>query len=35
MRVLNAIPAVCEHEAGIVSAFDLPYTPSRNVTSVD
>lgn len=31
MRVLNAIPAVCEHAPGIVDTFDLPYTPSRNI----
>jgi hypothetical protein len=31
MRVINAIPAVCSHAAGLVSTLDLPYTPSRNV----
>ena len=31
MRVLNAIPAVCDHAPGLVSTLDLPYTPSRNV----
>jgi len=31
LRVINAIPAVCDHAPGLVSAFDLPYTPSRNL----
>jgi hypothetical protein len=31
LRVINAIPAVCEHAPGIVSTLDLPYTPTRNV----
>jgi len=31
MRVINAIPAVCAHGAGLVDTFDLPYTPSRNI----
>ncbi|MCP4004825.1 MAG: dihydrodipicolinate reductase [bacterium] len=31
MRVINAIPAVCEHTAGLVSCLDLPYMPSRNL----
>ena len=31
MRVINAIPALCDHEPGLVSTLDLPYTPSTNV----
>ncbi len=31
MRVINAIPAVRDHAAGLIDTFDLPYTPSRNV----
>jgi hypothetical protein len=31
LRVLNAIPAICDHAAGLVTTFDLPYTPSRNL----
>jgi hypothetical protein len=31
LRMLNAIPAVCAHEAGLVSTLDLPYTPSTNI----
>ena len=31
MRVLNAIPAVCQHAPGLVSTLDLPYTPTRNL----
>jgi hypothetical protein len=31
LRVLNAIPAVCDHAPGLVDTFDLPYTPSRNL----
>jgi len=31
LRVINAIPAVCEHAPGLVTTFDLPYTPSRNL----
>lgn len=31
LRVINAIPQVCAHEPGILSALDLPYTPSRNM----
>lgn len=31
MRMINAIPAVCEHDAGLISTLDLPYTPSVNV----
>lgn len=32
MRVLNAIPAVCDHAPGLVHAFDLPHTPARNLS---
>lgn len=31
MRVINAIPAVCAHEPGLVSTLDLPIMPSRNL----
>ncbi len=31
MRVINAIPALCEHSPGLVSTLDLPYTPSTHV----
>lgn len=31
LRVINAIPEVCAHGPGILSALDLSYTPSRNV----
>lgn len=31
MRIMNAIGQVVEHEAGIISTLDLPYTPSRNL----
>jgi len=31
LRVINTIPAVCEHAPGPVTTFDLPYTPSRNL----
>ncbi len=31
MRVINAIPALCEHEPGLVNTLDLPYTPSTHV----
>jgi 4-hydroxy-tetrahydrodipicolinate reductase len=31
LRMVNAIPAVCRHEPGIVSTLDLPPTPSTNV----
>ena len=31
MRVINAIPAVCAHRAGLISTRDLPYTPSKNI----
>jgi hypothetical protein len=28
LRVINAIPAVCDHAPGLISTLDLPYTPS-------
>ena len=31
LRVINAIPAVCDHPAGIVSTLDLPATPSTHL----
>ena len=31
LRVINAIPEVCAHAPGLISALDLPYTPSRNL----
>jgi hypothetical protein len=31
MRVINAIPALCDHAPGLVSTLDLPYTPSTHV----
>lgn len=31
LRMINAIPAVCAHQAGVISTLDLPYTPSTNV----
>jgi len=31
LRMLNAIPEVCKHKAGLVSTLDLPYTPSTNI----
>lgn len=31
MRLINAIPAVCCHDAGLISTLDLPYTPSTNI----
>jgi hypothetical protein len=33
LRVLNAIPAVCSHSAGLITTLDLPYTPSRNLVA--
>lgn len=30
LRMINAIPAVCSHEPGLISTLDLPYTPSTN-----
>ncbi|MEM9255300.1 MAG: hypothetical protein AAGA91_07625 [Pseudomonadota bacterium] len=30
LRITNAIPWVVEHQAGLISSLDLPYTPSRN-----
>lgn len=32
MRVINAIPSVCDHAPGLITTFDLPYTPARNFT---
>ena len=31
MRVINAIPDVCDHSPGLISTLDLPYSPSRNL----
>jgi hypothetical protein len=31
LRVINAIPALCQHAPGLVSTLDLPYTPSTHV----
>ena len=31
MRVINAIPTLCQHAPGVVSTLDLPYTPSTHV----
>lgn len=31
LRMINAIPAVCEHKPGLISTLDLPYTPSTNI----
>ena len=31
MRVLNAIPALCDHAPGLISTLDLPLTPSTHV----
>ena len=31
MRVINAIPALCEHAPGLLSTLDLPLTPSTHV----
>ena len=33
LRVLNAIPAVCDHSAGLITTLDLPFTPSRNLVA--
>ena len=30
LRMINAIPAVCDHAPGLISTLDLPYTPSTN-----
>lgn len=35
MRVINAIPAVCEHAPGLLSTLDLSYTPNRNLISAN
>lgn len=31
LRMINAIPAVCQRAAGLVSTLDLPYTPTTNI----
>jgi hypothetical protein len=31
LRVINAIPALCQHAPGVISTLDLPYTPSTHV----
>jgi 2,4-diaminopentanoate dehydrogenase len=31
MRLLNAIPAVCEAEPGLLSTLDLPLVTGRHV----
>ncbi len=31
MRLINAIPALCSHEPGLISTLDLPYTPSTHL----
>lgn len=31
MRVINAIPALCQHAPGLVDTLDLPYTPSTHL----
>jgi len=31
MRVINAIPALCERAPGLINTLDLPYTPSTHV----
>ncbi|MEM8606761.1 MAG: dihydrodipicolinate reductase [Myxococcota bacterium] len=31
MRMINAIPAVCAHDPGIVTTLDLPSTPTHHV----
>jgi hypothetical protein len=33
MRMINAIPTLCDHAPGLVSTLDLPYTPSTNVSA--
>lgn len=33
MRLLNAIPAVCAAEPGVLSALDIPLTPGRHLLS--
>lgn len=32
LRVINAIPNVCAHAPGLISALDLTYTPSRHIS---
>jgi len=31
-RIINAIPAVCEHAPGLISTLDLPWTPSTHLS---
>jgi hypothetical protein len=31
LRVINAIPALCEHAPGLIRTLDLPCTPSTNI----
>ncbi len=31
LRMINAIPAVCGHEAGLITTLDLPYTPTTHI----
>ena len=31
LRLINAIPAVCAHQPGMISTLDLDYTPSKNI----
>ncbi len=31
MRLLNAIPAICDHAPGLISTLDLPLTPSTRL----
>lgn len=31
MRVINAVPALCDHAPGLISTLDLPYTPATHV----
>lgn len=33
LRVINAIPEVCSHAPGVISALDLSYTPSMHLAS--
>ncbi|HAC80070.1 MAG TPA: dihydrodipicolinate reductase, partial [Deltaproteobacteria bacterium] len=34
MRVINAIPEICEHSGGMISTLDLPTTPSLDVAGL-
>ena len=31
LRMINAIPAVCDHGPGLISTLDLPYTPTTHI----